>query len=256
MSKVVILAGGYGTRLSEYTENIPKPMVPIGNIPMIEHIMNYYYAFGFNEFIICLGYKQEVIKNYFINYNLMKNDVSVDLENNSLEIINKNKKKNWKINLIDTGLDTKTGGRLKRVKHYIGEETFFLTYGDGLSNINLTEELEFHKKHQRALTLSAVRPQARFGELEIENSYIRSFQEKPQLKQGRINGGFFVVEPRFLDYINGDHEMLETLPMQRAIDNNDVMAYETDSFWRCVDSKRDLDYVQNLLKIGKAQWIF
>ena len=255
MSKVVILAGGYGTRLSEYTENIPKPMVPIGGIPMIEHIMNYYSAFGFNEFIICLGYKQEVIKNYFINYNLLKNDIFVDLEKNSVELV-KSTEKNWKISLIDTGLDTKTGGRLKRVKEFIGEETFLLTYGDGLSNINLSKEMEFHKQHKRALTLSAVRPQARFGELEIENSFIRSFKEKPQLKQGRINGGFFVVEPRFIDYINGDHEMLETLPMQRAIDNNDVIAYETDSFWRCVDSKRDLDYVQNLWKLGKAQWIF
>ena len=148
-----------------------------------------------------------------------------------------------------------TGGRLKRVRKFIGEKTFLLTYGDGLSNINLPEEIEFHRLHKKALTLSAVRPQARFGELEIRNGFVKSFQEKPQLKQGRINGGFFVVEPRFLDYINGDDEMLETKPMQRAIKNNDIAAYETDAFWRCIDSKRDLDYVQNLWKSGKAQWV-
>tara|TARA_B100000886_G_scaffold336817_1_gene296322 strand:+ start:2027 stop:2794 length:768 start_codon:yes stop_codon:yes gene_type:complete len=254
MTKVVILAGGYGTRLSEYTVNIPKPMVSIGGIPMIEHIMNYYSYYGFNDFIICLGYKQEIIKNFFINFNTMNNDIYIDLENNSSKLIS-NSRKNWKINLIDTGLDTMTGGRLKRVKKFIGEKTFLLTYGDGLSNINLPEEIEFHRRHKKALTLSAVRPQARFGELEISNGFVKSFQEKPQLKQGRINGGFFVVEPRFLDYINGDDEMLETKPMQRAIKNNDIAAYETDAFWRCIDSKRDLDYVNNLWKSGKAQWV-
>ena len=253
MTKVVILAGGYGTRLSEYTENIPKPMVSIGGIPMISN-MNYYSSYGFNEFIICLGYKQEVIKDYFINYNSLKSNIFLDLEKNKIEVFGDFKKR-WKINLIDTGLDTKTGGRLKRIREYLKNETFLLTYGDGLSNINIFEELEFHKIHQKSLTMSAVRPQARFGELEINNGKLISFQEKPQLKQGRINGGFFVVEPRFIDYIKSDNDMLETLPMQRAIDNNDVAAYETDAFWRCVDSKRDLEYVRKLFQEGKAKWV-
>ena len=165
-------------------------------------------------------------------------------------------KKEWKINLVDTGIDTKTGGRLKRIKEYLNNETFLLTYGDGLSNINLLNKIKFHKNHNKALTISAVRPQARFGELEIENGSIKSFQEKPQLKQGRINGGFFVVEPRFIEYIDGDEDMLEKNPMQKAIKNNDVAAYETDEFWRCVDSKRDLEYVQDLWKRRPSQVAF
>ena len=253
MTKVVILAGGYGTRLSEYTTNIPKPMVPIGGIPMIEHIMNHYSFYGFSEFIICLGYKQHIIKDYFINYNYSNNDVFVDLASNEIQLFEKKRKK-WKISLIDTGLDTKTGGRLKRVKYLLGKDTFLMTYGDGLSNINLLKKIEFHKIHNKSLTLSAVRPQARFGELQISDGILNSFQEKPQLKQGRINGGFFVVEPRFIDYIDSDQDMLETQPMQKAIKNNDVAAYETDSFWRCVDSKRDLEYVENLWETGQAKW--
>ena len=253
MTKVVILAGGYGTRLSEYTVNIPKPMVQIGNMPMIEHIMNHYSLYGFKEFIICLGYKQHVIKDYFINYNRVNNDLLLDLKENTIDIINE-LKKDWKISLIDTGLDTKTGGRLKRIRDYLEDETFFLTYGDGLSNINLKKTYTFHQSHKKSITIAAVRPQARFGELEIIQDAVVSFQEKPQLKQGRINGGFFVVEPKFIDYIDGDEEMLETFPIQRAIKNNDVAAYETDSFWRCVDSKRDLDYVQKLWEEGNAKW--
>ena len=254
MTKVVILAGGYGTRLSEYTSNIPKPMVPIGGIPMIEHIMNHYSFYGFTEFIICLGYKQNIIKDYFVNYNYSSNDLHIDLASNEIQIFDK-KRKDWKISLIDTGLDTKTGGRLKRVKHLLGKDTFLMTYGDGLSNINILKKIDFHKIHNKSLTISAVRPQARFGELQISDGLIKSFKEKPQLKQGRINGGFFVVEPRFINYIDGDQDMLETKPMQRAIKNNDLAAYETDAFWRCVDSKRDLEYVQNLWETGKAKWV-
>ena len=254
MTKVIILAGGYGTRLSEYTSNIPKPMVPIGGIPMIEHIMNHYSFYGFTEFIICLGYKQNIIKDYFVNYNYSSNDLHIDLASNEIQIFDK-KRKDWKISLIDTGLDTKTGGRLKRVKHLLGKDTFLMTYGDGLSNINLLKKIDFHKIHNKSLTISAVRPQARFGELQISDGLIKSFKEKPQLKQGRINGGFFVVEPRFINYIDGDQDMLETKPMQRAIKNNDLAAYETDAFWRCVDSKRDLEYVQNLWETGKAKWV-
>ena len=199
--KVVILAGGYGTRLSEYTANIPKPMLEIGGIPMIEHIMNHYDYYGFREFIICLGYKQNIIKNYFFNFNYSTNDICINTKENKVNFIDKPKKE-WEINLIDTGIDTKTGGRLKRIKKFLNNETFLMTYGDGLSNINIKNIINFHNKEKKSLTMSAVRPQARFGELEIENGSIKSFQEKPQLKQGRINGGFFVVEPSFIEYID------------------------------------------------------
>tara|TARA_B100000242_G_C43019004_1_gene474088 strand:+ start:288 stop:1052 length:765 start_codon:yes stop_codon:yes gene_type:complete len=252
--KVVILAGGYGTRLSEYTESIPKPMVEIGGIPMIEHIMNHYSNYGFKEFIICLGYKQEIIKDYFLNYNLRNSDISVDLNSGKCSLI-KATKKDWKVNLIQTGLTTKTGGRVKKIKNLISEKKFFLTYGDGLSNINLNELLNFHESKKKSLTISAFKPQARFGELEITNGNVDSFQEKPQLKQGRINGGFFVVEKSFIDYIKNENEMLEVEPIKRAIKDNEVAAFETDNFWRCVDSKRDLDYVRNLWDKGNAPWI-
>ena len=252
--KVVILAGGFGTRLSEYTEMIPKPMVEIGGIPMIEHIMNHYEKFGFKEFIICLGYKQEIIKDYFVNYNLRNSDIKVDMKEGKT-ILLKTSKKDWKVNLIQTGITTMTGGRIKKIKNLISEENFLLTYGDGLSNINIHKLIEFHKKKEKSITISAFKPQARFGELEITNGQVDRFQEKPQLKQGRINGGFFVVEKKFIDYIDNENEMLEIEPIQRAIKKKDVAAYETDAFWRCVDSKRDLDYIRNLWETGSPPWI-
>lgn len=252
--KVVILAGGYGTRLSEYTEKIPKPMVDVGGLPMIEHIMNHYSNYGYKEFIICLGYKQEIIKDYFINYNLRNSDIYVDLKTSKYSLLKENKN-DWKINLIQTGLATKTGGRIKKIKDLICEKNFLLTYGDGLSNININKLIDFHNKKGKSITISAFKPQARFGELEINNGEVKSFQEKPQLKQGRINGGFFVVEKRFINYIQSFNEMLEVEPINRAINNRDVAAYETDEFWRCVDSKRDLDFVRSLWSEGKASWI-
>ncbi len=252
--KVVILAGGFGTRLSEYTDKIPKPMVEIGGIPIIEHIMNHYSKYGFNEFIICLGYKQEIIKDYFVNYNLRNSDISVDLSTGDCSFL-KASKKEWIVNLIQTGFKTKTGGRVKKIRHLITDNSFLLTYGDGLSSININKLIEFHKKKGKSITISAFKPQARFGELEISNGEVESFQEKPQLKQGRINGGFFVVEKKFIEYICNVNEMLEVEPIQRAINNNDVAAYETDDFWRCVDSKRDLDYIKMLWEDGNAPWI-
>ncbi len=252
--KVVILAGGFGTRISEYTHKIPKPMIEIGGLPIIEHIMNHYSCYGFNEFIICLGYKQEVIKDYFINYNLRNSDLCVDLSSGVFTSL-RSSKKNWKVNLIQTGLKTKTGGRVKKISNLITEDNFLLTYGDGISNINLNKLIDFHKSKGKSITISAFKPQARFGELEIKNGEVESFQEKPQLKQGRINGGFFVVEKRFFKYINSFFEMLEVEPIQRAINNNDVAAYETDEFWRCIDSKRDLEFIQNIWDKGNAPWI-
>tara|TARA_A100001388_G_scaffold275835_1_gene262168 strand:+ start:2875 stop:3639 length:765 start_codon:yes stop_codon:yes gene_type:complete len=251
--KVVILAGGFGTRLSEYTDKIPKPMVEIGEFPMIEHIMNHYSNYGFKEFILCLGYKQEIIKDYFINYNLRKSDICVDLKSGKSSLL-KGSQRDWKINLIQTGFSTMTGGRVKKIRNLISEDSFLLTYGDGLSNINIHKLIEFHRKKAKAITISAFKPQARFGELEINNGEVESFQEKPQLKQGRINGGFFVVEKRFIDYIDNFNEMLEVEPIQRAIREKDVAAYETEDFWRCVDSKRDLEFVRNLWNKGNAPW--
>ncbi len=252
--KVVILAGGFGTRLSEFTDKIPKPMVDIDGIPMIEHIMNHYSNFGFNEFILCLGYKQNIIKEYFLNYKLKNSDIELDLKTGKYKFIKENKR-DWKINLVNTGLETLTGGRVKKIKDLITEDRFLLTYGDGLSNVDIKKLINFHKSKKKSITLSAVRPQARFGELEIVDGYLKDFQEKPQLREGRINGGFFVVEKRFIDYIQNFDEMLEVEPINRAISNSDVAAFETDAFWRCVDSKRDLDYVRTLCQEGKAPWI-
>ena len=252
--KVVILAGGFGTRLSEYTDKIPKPMVDIGGIAMIEHIMNHYFKYGFKEFIICLGYKHEIIKDYFINYNLRNSDISIDLKSSKYTYL-KQTKKDWKINLIQTGLSTMTGGRIKKIQDYIKEERFLLTYGDGLSNINIEKLIKFHKEKGKAITISAFKPQARFGELEILDGNVESFEEKPQLTQGRINGGYFVVEKKFIEYIKSYNEMLEVEPIKRAIKDKEVAAYETDEFWRCVDSKRDLDYVRKIWDQGNAPWI-
>ena len=223
--KVVILAGGFGTRLSEYTDSIPKPMVPIGNKPIIEHIMNIYANYGHKEFYIALGYKGEVIKNYFKNF-----------------------KKDWKINLIETGSDTYTGGRLKRLKKYLSDETFLLTYGDGLSNINLKKLLKFHKKNKKIVTLTAVRPPARFGALKIKGNKVIYFKEKSKLDEGWINGGFFVMEPKIFKFIKGDKTFLEREPLENISKKKKLIAFKHSGFWQCMDTKRDKDLLEKILK--------
>ena len=230
--KVVILAGGFGTRLSEYTDTIPKPMVPIGKIPIIHHIMNLYSSYGHNEFYIALGYKGEVIKDYF-----------------------NQKIKNWKINLIDTGSSTLTGGRVKRLKNYLGDETFFLTYGDGLSDININSLLEFHKSHGKTITISAVRPPARFGSLILDGSKVIKFKEKVHLENNWINGGFFVVEPNFLNYIEGDNTVLEQEPLEKIVVENNIRAYKHNGFWQCMDHKTDKDLLEKIFNEKKAPWV-
>ncbi|MBT8633214.1 glucose-1-phosphate cytidylyltransferase [Polynucleobacter paneuropaeus] len=252
--KVILLAGGFGTRLAEYTETIPKPMVPIGGKPILWHIMKTYASFGHKDFYVALGYKAEVIKEYFLNYRALNSDFSVDLNTGNVTP-HQVDQVDWKVTLVNTGSDSMTGGRLKRMKSFIGNETFMLTYGDGVANIDLEELLKFHRSHGKLVTVSAVRPAARFGELEIEGSRVAAFQEKPQMHDGWINGGYFVIEPTFFDFIEGDHTLLEREPLERATAEGQLMAYCHDGFWHCMDTKRDHDLLESLWAKGSAPWV-
>ncbi len=251
--KVIILAGGFGTRISEYTDVIPKPMIQIGGRPILWHIMNSYAHFGHKDFYVALGYKSEVIKDYFLNYSSLNSDFSVNLKTGVITSHNSDAE-DWNITLVDTGSNSMTGGRVKRMKSFIGDETFMLTYGDGVSDIDIDELLKFHTNHGKMVSISAVRPAARFGELEIEDSIVKSFQEKPQLQQGWINGGYFVAEPTFFDLIDGDDTMLEREPLEQAATQKQLMAYKHDGFWHCMDTKRDHDLLESLCLDG-APWI-
>jgi glucose-1-phosphate cytidylyltransferase len=244
--KTVILAGGLGTRLGEYTASTPKPMVTIGGIPLIWHIMKLYSSFGYNDFYLALGYKSEVFKEYFLNFRNLNSDFKVDLSNGEVSFY-KNENVNWKITLVDTGTDTMTGGRLKRLKDYIDEDPFFLTYGDGLANVDIDKLLTFHKKHGKLVTLTAVRPPARFGVLTFDDdNKVNSFQEKSQLSEGWINGGFFVVNPDFLKYLEDDSTILERDPLEKISQIGQLMAYKHHDFWQCMDTKRDRDFLEDL----------
>tara|TARA_Y100000741_G_scaffold41779_1_gene29092 strand:- start:132 stop:818 length:687 start_codon:yes stop_codon:yes gene_type:complete len=227
--KVVILAGGLGTRLSEYTKSIPKPMVKINGKPILLHIIEHYLKYGFDNFYIALGYKGKIIKQYFKNIENLK----------------------YKVHLIETGLNTMTGGRLKRLKKQIGNETFLLTYGDGISDVNLNQLVKFHKKNKKLITLTAVRPPARFGAIKIIGNKVKTFKEKSKLDEGWINGGFFVIEPKFLNYIKGDSTFLERDPLEQASRKKQLFAYKHHGFWQCMDTKRDKDYLESILKHNK-----
>lgn len=254
MPKVLILAGGLGTRLSEETTIKPKPMVEIGGKPILWHIMKIYSGHGFNEFVILCGYKGQVIKEYFSNYFLHQNDMSIDLKNNKIEYFN-NASESWKITLIDTGELTMTGGRIKRAKSYINNETFLLTYGDGVSDANIKEAYEFHKKHGKNLTVTAVQPEARYGILDIKNeSDVEGFLEKPKGESGWINGGFFVCEPQILDYINNDSTIFEREPMQKIALDGHMKAFKHEGFWQCMDTVRDKTKLQEMWESGDAPW--
>ena len=230
--KVVILAGGFGTRLSEYTDTIPKPMVPIGKLPMIHHIINIYAKYGHKEFYIALGYKGDVIKKYF-----------------------KNKIKNLDINLIETGSETLTGGRVKRLQKYLSNDKFLLTYGDGLADININNLISFHESHKKIVTMSAVRPPARFGDLTLKDNKIVKFKEKVQLNDNWINGGFFVMEPKFFQYLENDQTILEKEPIEKAVRDDEIRAFRHEGFWQCMDHKVDKDYLDKLVKENKALWL-
>ena len=250
--KVVILSGGFGTRISEYTTVIPKPMIPINGKPIIEHIMEIYSKYGFKDFYLALGYKANVIKEYFYNYEILNSNFKVDFKNRTVTPYKK-QEKDWTVNLIDTGENTMTGGRLKRLKDYINDDTFLLTYGDAVTDLDINEVIKFHYSHGKMITVTGVRPPARFGELTInENNEVLEFKEKPNIKEGWINGGFFVIEPRFLDYINDDNCILEKEPLEKAAKSNELVAYLHDGFWHCIDTKRDKDNLEEIIKKNKA----
>jgi glucose-1-phosphate cytidylyltransferase len=251
--KVIILAGGFGTRLSEYTDKVPKPMVKIGNKPVLWHIMNSYSKFGYKEFFIACGYKSEIIKEYFLNYKTVNSDFTVDLKSGDL-IIHNNESNDWKVTLLDTGLNSMTGGRIKRFEKYIGNEPFMVTYGDGVCDVDINELSNFHKKRQKLITVTAVRPSARFGELDIKNHLVESFQEKPQTSDGWINGGYFVCEPEVFDYIEGDSTIFEKGPLEKLALDNELSAFKHYGFWQCMDTKRDLDSLNEMLENNDAPW--
>ena len=252
--KVMILAGGFGTRLSEHTETIPKPMLTIGGKPVLWHIMRTYASFGHKDFYLGLGYKAEVIKEYFLHYRSLNSDFSIDLETGSIEP-HQTDDADWRITLVNTGLESMTGGRVKRLASFIGNEPFLLTYGDGVANIDINELIKFHNSHGKMVTVSAVHPSARFGELEMKDNSVRAFQEKPQTKQGWVNGGFFVIEPGFFDLIEGDETILEREPLEQAAKMGELMAYKHDGFWQCMDNIRERDYLDSLIANDKAPWI-
>ncbi len=252
--KVVILAGGLGTRLSEETYAIPKPMVQIGGKPIIWHIMKIYSYYGFNEFIVCLGYKGYVIKEYFANYFLHMADVTIDLKTNSIDVHNANAEP-WRITLVDTGFETMTGGRIKRVRPYIGDEAFMLTYGDGVADVNISALVDYHKKSGLYATVTAVQPSGKFGALEIGlEGAVRSFREKPEGDGSWINGGFFVLEPEVFDYIEGDHTFWEREPLENLAKDKKMTAYKHTGFWKCMDTLRDKNELEDLWDSGKAPW--
>lgn len=252
--KVILLAGGFGTRLSEYTDAIPKPMVLVGNKPILWHVMQIYAKYGHKDFYVALGYKAAVVKEYFLNYHTLNTDFTVDLGSGQI-LPHQVDSVDWKVTLVNTGLDTMTGGRVKRMKDFIGDETFMVTYGDGVANINLDDLLDFHKSHGKMVTMTAVRPVARFGELVLDQNRVTVFQEKPQLNGGWINGGFFVIEPSFFDLIEGDSTMLEKGPLEKVTQAGELMAYEHDGFWQCMDTKRDHELLQKLWLDGTAPWL-
>jgi len=251
--KVVILAGGLGTRLSEYTESIPKPMVQIGGKPILWHIMQRYAHYGHKDFYVALGYKAEIVKEYFLTFNAINSDFSIHLSTGNLDIHNSNSM-DWKVTLIDTGLDSMTGGRVKRIQPYIGEEPFMLTYGDGVADIDINALVDFHLAHRKMVTITAVHPVARFGELELEEDCVKSFQEKPQVNRGWINGGYFVCQPEFFDLIKNDTTILERNPLENVAQQNQLIAYKHEGFWQCMDTKRDKDLLDKLWEKKQAPW--
>ena len=251
--KTIILAGGFGTRLSEYTSLVPKPMVEIGGKPILYHVMSHYAKYGHKDFLLALGYKSEVIKKYFMDFSLTNSDFKVSMSTNKVETLNPSKL-DWDILLLNTGSQTMTGGRVKRMEKYVGSERFMLTYGDGVSNVNINELVKFHKSHGKMVTVTGVHPVARFGELDIESDKVVSFKEKPQTTKGWINGGFFVIEPEFLSLIDGDSSILEKTPLEKCAEMGELMVYKHDGFWQCMDTKRDRDNLQSMWDSGNAPW--
>jgi len=253
--KTLILAGGYGSRLGNITENIPKPMVAIGGKPILWHIMKLYSHFGFDDFIILLGYRGVKIKEYFFNYHMINNDFTVDLANNNLSYAGTNNVEKWKVTLVDTGLDTLKGGRIKRVEQYLDDDVNMLTYGDGVADVNIGDLVSFHRSHGKTVTLTGVRPPSRFGELNIEDGRVLSFEEKPQVSSGMINGGFMVFNRDLLSFLRPDRDCdFEFGVLEDLAARGEVMVYEHRGFWECVDTERDLNHLNKLWSQNKALW--
>lgn len=254
--KVIILAGGFGTRISEESQFKPKPMVELGNMPILMHIMKLYSHYGYNEFVICAGYKQHVIKEYFADYFLHTSDITFDFtKGNNDMIIHHNHSEPWKVTVVDTGLNTMTGGRVKRVKEYIGNEPFMLTYGDGVSNVDIAKLVEFHKKSGKLVTMSAYNAGQRFGVLDIDaEGHIREFREKTKGDGNLINIGFMVCQPEFIDYIDGDSTTLEKDPLERAAKEGQLMAFKHEGFWQCMDTVREKQELEKMWATGNAPW--
>ena len=251
--KTIILAGGFGTRLSEYTDTMPKPMVQIGNRPLLWHIMRRYALYGHKEFIVATGYKSDYIKSYFLENRLSNDDFSIDFQSGEITRFGR-AEIDWVVTLVDTGLNTMTGGRIKKLKEWVGDKPFFLTYGDGVADVDLDQLLEFHYRKKKLMTVTAVRPPARFGELVLDEGLVAQFNEKPQLAEGWINGGFFVVEPEFLELISCESTMLEREPMEMAASKGELAAYRHEGFWQCMDTKRDYELLTKLWKQNAAPW--
>lgn len=252
--KVVLLAGGYGTRISEESQYKPKPMIEVGGKPILWHIMKEYSHYGHNEFIICAGYKQEVIKEWFANYFIQNSDITFDFTEGNKVTIHSEYTEPWKVTIVDTGLNTLTGGRLKRVKQFIENDSFLMTYGDGVADVNIEKLIKFHKEQGRAATLSAVIPEGRFGVMDIECNQIKSFREKSKDDMGWINGGFMVLEPSVLDYIEGDSVMFEREPLENLARDGQLTCFKHRGFWQCMDTLRDKQNLDMLWENGSAPW--
>lgn len=251
--KVAILAGGFGTRLAEETEIKPKPMVEIGGRPILWHIMMQYSHYGYNDFVIALGYKGEVIKKYMVDYCALQSNITVKLQKGEVQF-HEHHAQDWTVELVDTGIKTQTGGRIKRLKSYLNDETFMLTWGDGVSDIDIHELLAFHRSHGKLATVTAVRPPARYGHMTFDGDRVANFTEKSQTVEGRINGAFFVLEPGIFDYIEGDMTQWEKEPLENLAKERQLMAYRHDSFWQCMDTLREKYILEELWKTGHAPW--
>ena len=253
--KVIILAGGYGSRLGSITETIPKPMVEIGGKPIIWHIMNYYSYYGFTDFVLCLGYKAHVIKNYFLNYHFINNDFQVNMHTNDVKLINKKEDHNWKVTLVDTGVDNLKGSRIKQIEHLLEEGPHLLTYGDGLCDVDIQASLDFHNSHGKLVTITGVRPPSRFGELNVEGDRVISFEEKPQISTGLINGGFMVIDKKLVSHLDLDKNCdFEFVVLEKLATTGEVMVYKHTGNWECVDTERDLNHLNKIWGNNNAFW--
>lgn len=252
--KVVLLAGGFGTRISEESQFKPKPMIEVGGMPILWHIMKGYAHYGFDEFIICAGYKQHIIKEYFQNYYLHNCDVTFNFKADNKMTVHYNSSEPWKVTIVDTGLNTLTGGRVKRIKKYVNNDTFMLTYGDGVCNVAIDKLVAFHKEHGKICTMTAVQPEGRFGMLDLVDEKINSFREKSKTDVGFINGGFMVLEPEIFKYIEGDSTTFEREPLETIANEGQLMAYKHSGFWQCMDTMRDKEKLEELWAKGTAPW--